>query len=76
MCAVYDFIFKGVWHITGIYSQGDNLTPDAHHMDDMAVLILKTNVIYRIAIALFKGFPGGTSGKESACQYRRQTIWV
>ena len=22
------------------------------------------------------GFPGGTSGKEPACQYRRQKMWV
>ena len=27
-------------------------------------------------IDLYMGFPGGTGGKESACQYRRYEMWV
>ena len=26
--------------------------------------------------SFFQGFPGGTSGKESTCQYRRNETWV
>ena len=47
MYAVYDLRFKVIWHITGIHNKGNNLIAEVHHIDDMDVLILKTNMIYR-----------------------------